>query len=165
MSYGVFFFNIFTRNLSPHMSSLQGYCYKLKVHSLKKSGRAWRNIGNITVQSANRTVSFSVFSFLTEIVLRVSWELAWPHQWLTSNDWEKSRLPRCAMNGIPLIIYSGDWSKKKKHKWMNVLFFLVLWMHSLGQEPITDGASLMGSWSGSICFLGPSESRDNLTPA
>ena len=27
---GYFFFNIFTRNLSPHMSSLQGYCYKLK---------------------------------------------------------------------------------------------------------------------------------------
>ena len=38
------------------------------AHSLKKSGRAWRNIGNTKVQS-NGTVSFSVFQLLVSLHL------------------------------------------------------------------------------------------------
>jgi len=47
---------------------LNCYVFSSVVHSLKKSGRALRNIGNTIVQS-NRTVSFSVFQFLVSQIL------------------------------------------------------------------------------------------------
>ena len=48
----------------------RGVSSSVVVHSLNKSGRAWRNIGNTIVQS-NRTVSFSVFPFFESQILLI----------------------------------------------------------------------------------------------
>ena len=100
-------------------------------HTLKKSGRAWRNIGKYTIVNPNRTVSLSKFSFfkLLQLLIRsyqvpVFWFVRWPFLPFLSLKCLRSLLPdiyhrQC----IPL-----RWNQKTRHTQVSTCVSSLLWI-------------------------------------